>query len=179
MVALLRPLFELCLLRRGPQDLPYSPPAVALFAFALMALQVAMGAATEAPPGQLAARVGVTAFMLFGVTQALLNLRGLRNRAAQTLLALAGSGLLFTLAMLPAALALRPYLDVDQPPASAMLPGLAALVLFVWKLRVEAAIWRQALEIRRGQALALAIALVLLELMLLVWLAPPVPAAAA
>ena len=57
--------------------------------------------------------------------------------------------------------------------------GLAALVLFVWKLRVEASIWRQALDIRRGQALALAIALVLLELMLLVWLAPPVPAAAA
>ncbi|HBD20559.1 MAG TPA: hypothetical protein DC063_11080, partial [Arenimonas sp.] len=87
MVALLRPLFELCLLRRGPQDLPYSPPAVATFAFALMALQLAMGAATEAPPAQLAARVGVTAFLLFGVTQVLLKLRGLDNRAAQTLLA--------------------------------------------------------------------------------------------
>lgn len=179
MPALLRPLAELCLLRRGPQDLPYSPPAVAAFAAALLALQLAIGQATGAPPGQLVARAGVSLFMLFGVTTALLGARDLRNRAAQTLLALAGSGLLFTIAMAPVAFSLEPYVGQAEPPRMALLPGVAALVLFVWKLRVEAFVWRHALDLRRGAAMALAIALVVVELALLLWLAPPVPEAGA
>lgn len=179
MPALLRPLVELCFLRRGPQDLPYSPSAVAAFATALLLLQMAIGQATGAPPEQLAARAGVSLFMLFGVTLGLLAARDLRYRAAQTLLAFAGSGLLFTLVMAPVAFSLEPYVDQPEPPRMALLPGIAALVLFVWKLRVEAFVWRHALDLRRGVAMALAIALVVLELALLLWLAPPVPAAGA
>jgi len=177
--ALLRPLVELCFLRRGPQDLPYSPSAVAACAVALVALQLAIGQATGAPPGQLVARACVSVFMLFGVTMALLGTRDARNRAAQTLLALAGSGLLFTLVMAPVAFSLEPYVDQPEPPRIALLPGLAALVLFVWKLRVEAFVWHHALDLRRGAAMALAIALVVVELALLLWLAPPVPGAGA
>jgi hypothetical protein len=73
-----------------------------------------------------------------------------------------------------------PYVDAIQPqvqpPPQALVPALAALVLFVWKLRVDAAIWRQALELRPPLALALAIGLVFAEMFLLLLLAPAVPA---
>jgi hypothetical protein len=100
----------------------------------------------------------------------------------QTVLAQAGTGVLFSIAMLPAALALLPYVDARapgvQPPPQAMVPAFAALVLFVWKLRVDAAIWRHALDLTKPRALLLAVALVVAELFLLLLFAPPVPAAA-
>jgi hypothetical protein len=175
-VALLRSLIELCLLRRGPQDLPYSPPAVAVFAAILVAMQV--GFASNEGMGTLAllARAVVTLVLLFGVTSALLRLRGLDNRRAQTLLALAGSGVIFSLAMMPVAHALRPYLDDKSPPPQMLALALAAVILFVWKLRVDASIWRQAMGIPVLSSYGLALSLMFGEAILL-GLLVPVPAA--
>ena len=182
MAALLRQLLEVCLLRRGPQDLPYSTALTAGALAALLAFQLISGLVTAAPAGVVATRLAVTVLLLAGVTRWLLASRGFGNRTAQTLLAQAGTGLLFSLAMLPAALALMPYVDATapaaQPPPQALVPAFAALVLFVWKLRVDASIWRQALELRPPLALMLAIALVIAELFLLLLFAPAVPAAA-
>jgi hypothetical protein len=178
--ALLRQLFELCLMRRGPQDLPFSTMLTAGALAALLAFQAGTGLATDAPAGMIVSRLAVTVLLLAGVTPWLLRAKGFGNRVAQTLLAQAGAGLLFSIAMLPAALALMPYVDAIQPqvqpPPQALVPALAALVLFVWKLRVDAAIWRQALELRPPLALALAIGLVFAEMFLLLLLAPAVPA---
>jgi hypothetical protein len=180
--ALARQLIELCLLRLGPQDLPYSPAATRAVLAALLVLQVAVGFATDAPPGAIAARLVVTVLLLVGVTTWLLRGRGFGNRATQTVLAQSGSGVLFSLAMLPAAFALMPYVDrgtgAAPPPPQLMVPALAALVLFVWKLRVDASIWRHALELAPPRALLLAVVLVVAELFLLLLLAPPAPAAA-
>jgi hypothetical protein len=183
--ALLRQLLDVCLLRLGPQDLPYSPSATAGAFAVLLAFQIVSGIATAASAGLIAARLAVTVLLLAGVTTWLLRSRGMGNRTAQTVLAQAGTGVLFSLAMLPAALALMPYVEAMQPqagtpapvPGQAMVPALAALVLFVWKLRVDASIWRQALDLRPPSALLLAIGLVLAELFLMVLLAPA-PAAA-
>jgi hypothetical protein len=174
--ALLRQLIEICLLRRGPQDLPWSPPAVALVTALLLALQLAFAVHFESPPAALAARVVVTLVLLLGATLALLRFRGMENRAAQTLLALAGMSLLFALVMMPLAIVLRPYLGDENPPPSMMLFALAAVFAFFWKLRVEAAIWRQALEIPVPAAYLLTLALVLAEAGLLYLLVPAVPA---
>lgn len=176
MAALLRQLIEICLLRRGPQDLPWSPPAVALVTALLLALQLAFAVHFESPPAALAARVVVTLVLLLGATLALLRFRGMENRAAQTLLALAGMSLLFALVMMPLAIVLRPYLGDENPPPSMMLFALAAVFAFFWKLRVEAAIWRQALEIPVPAAYLLTFALVLAEAGLLYLLVPVVPA---
>jgi hypothetical protein len=180
--ALARQLIELCVLRRGPQDLPYSPAATRGAIVALLALQAAVGVTTGAPAGAIAARLAVTLLLLVGVTTWLLRGRGFGNRAMQTVLAQGGSGVLFSLAMLPAALALMPYVDGSTagaaPPPQAMVPALAALVLFVWKLRVDASIWRHALELAPPRALLLAVVLVVAELFLLLLFAPPAPAAA-
>lgn len=172
MSALLRQLLEVCLLRRGPQDLPYAPSAVGGLVLALLALQLGFAAYLGLPAQALAARALVTVVLLLGVTQALLRWRGLENRRMQTLLALAGSTLFFALAMMPLLLSLQPYLGAENPPASVLLSALAAMFLFFWKLRVEAAIWRQSLDLASGQAYALALALVLAEALLMLWLVP-------
>ena len=178
MAALLRDMLDLCLLRRGPQDLPYSPPAVTAYAAALIGVQLAFAVYHGAEGLALVSRALVTLLILFGATLALLRFRAMGNRAPQTLLALAGTSLLFALVMMPLALALRPYLGEKDPPASMLLIALAAIATFFWKLRVEAAIWRQALEIPVSAAYLLTFALLLAEALLLLVLVPtPVPAA--
>lgn len=179
MAALLRQLIALCLLRAGPQDLPYSPPALAFWAGGLVALQVGFDASLGLTGVGLISRAVVTLFMLLAVTAHLLRMRGFANRTLQTQLALAGTGLLFALAMLPTAMALVPHAGDPNPPASLLPFALGGMVLFFWKLRVDAAIWLQALELRPGQAYALAIGLMLTEFLLVLLLVPPVPGAAA
>ena len=117
MAALLREIVDVCLLRRGPQDLPYSPPAVMSFAVVLVGMQLAFAAFHDMPPAALAARALVTVLMLFGVTVGLLHLRKLANRAVQTLLAVAGTEVLFALLSMP-------MLVVVQPPT--LDPGTAS-----------------------------------------------------
>lgn len=178
MAALLREVFEVCLLRRGPQDLPFSPPAVMGFTAGLVGLQLAFAAWHDAGPMALVARALVTLLILFGATRALLRFRSMENRAMQTLLALAGTSLVFSLVMMPLALAWRPYQDQEDPPAAAMVFALAAVFTLFWKLRVEAAIWRQSLEIPVSAAYLLTLALLLGEALLLFALVPAqVPAA--
>lgn len=178
MAAILRQILEVALLRRGPQDLPWSPPAVVAFTAALLALQLAFAAYHDTAAPAMLARVLVTLLILFGATLGLLRFRAMENRAAQTLLALAGTSLLFALVMMPLAMALRPYLGNEDPPPSMMVFALAAVFTFFWKLRVEAAIWRQALEIPVSAAYLLTLALLLAEALLLFVLVPaPVSAA--
>lgn len=178
MAALLRKLLEVCLLRRGPQDLPFSPPAVRVFTLVLLSLQLAFAAFHQMPPGALAARVLVTVLLLFGATLALLRWRDMANRATQTLLAVAGTEVLFALVTMPLLLLVQPHLGSDNPPPSMLLVMLMAVFAFFWKLRVNAAIWRQALEVPVSAAYLLTLGLLLAEALLLFALLPaPVSAA--
>lgn len=178
MAALLREVFEVCLLRRGPQDLPWSPPAVTAFVAILLGLQLAFASFHDMPPAALAARALVTLATVVGATLALLRFRGMANRAAQVLLAVAGTEVLFALVTMPLLLVVQPYLGSDNPPPSMLLVMLAAVFAFFWKLRVNAAIWRQALEIPVSAAYLLTLVLLLAEALLLFALVPaPVPAA--
>lgn len=179
MAALLRQLIQLCLLRVGPQDLPYSPAGLALMAGGLLALQLGFGASQGLEGMGLVARAAVTLFLLFGVTAHLLRWRGFSNRTLQTQLALAGTTLLFALVMLPNAMALLPHVGSKSPPAGVTVFALVAIFLFFWKLVVDAAIWRQALELRVGPAYALSVGLLLAEALLVLVLVPPVPGATA
>jgi len=177
-VALLRQVLQVCLLRRGPQDLPWSPPAVMVFTAVLLALQVAFAAFNGMPPSALAARALVSLAIVYGATLGLLQLRGMANRASQTLLAVVGTEVMFALVTMPLLLMVQPHLENDNPPASLLPVMLAAVFAFFWKLRVSAAIWRQSLEIPVSAAYLLTLALLLSEALLLFALVPTaVPAA--
>lgn len=161
----LRALLGLCLLRQGPQDLPFAPSLTWAWLSALLALQwlVARHAGLEA--FAILARLGITLALLVGVTRALLQSRGLVNRAEQTIAAFAGTGLVFAGLVLPIALALQGVQPGSEPDAGQFLLALTGLFLFFWKLRIDAHIWQQALDLKRG-AMWLAVGLMLLEVIL-------------
>src|SRR5690606_21347031 len=139
----LRQLLDLLRLRIGPQDLPFSIP----LARALVVLSLAFDLATGALLGagaSLVPRLLLSAALLLGVPWLLLAWRNRGNRYVQTLSALAGTGVLFKLAMLPLALLI---LDLPMPetpeqlqPAQ-VLVGWATLALLSWRIVVNAHIF--------------------------------------
>ncbi len=165
MKPLLSQLVGLCLLRIGPQDLPYSPAltrAVVLSAFALDCFYVALLEFEQPLPRLLLS----FAFLLVAPWW-LLGLRRRRERYPQTLAALAGSGLLFTLAFLPVALLgadLPPLVEGQDPSREQLMFAWTTLGVIGWKLAVNGHILRHALDWPRLPALLLAFGLFLLEL---------------
>lgn len=168
MTALLRLLFGLLRLRIGPQDLPFSVP----LARALVVLSLAMDLATTTLLGAGQAvlpRLLLSVLLLLGVPWLLLNWRQRGNRYVQTLAALAGTGVLFKLVMLPLALAIAdqplPQTPEDLAPAQ-VLVGWLTLALLSWRLVVNAHIYRHALDLRFGWSVLLVLGVLVLELML-------------
>ncbi len=165
MKPLLSRLVGLCLLRIGPQDLPYSPAltrALVLSAFAFDCFYVVLLEFEQPLP-----RLLLSFALLLLVPWWLLTLRRRRERYAQTLAALAGSGLLLTLAFLPVALLgadLPPLVEGQAPTREQLLLVWTTLGAIAWKLAINGHILRHALDWPRLPALLLAFGLFLLEL---------------
>jgi hypothetical protein len=163
--ALARQLIALCLLRRAPQDLPYSPALtrhLVLLGFAIDVVYVSLLEVEQPWPRLLFALA-----MSLGVPWLLLQLRGHGARYAQTLAALAGSGALFTLAFLPVALWTRQFAALGgsgvEPGVEQMAAGWVVLLLLGWRLAVNGHILRHALDLPRWAGALLAIAWFLVE----------------
>jgi hypothetical protein len=165
MTALIQQLFAICLLRRGPQDLPYSVALTRGLIVAGIGLDLLYAALLDMP--QPLPRIALSLALLLVVPWVLLGFRERRARYAQTLAALAGTSLLFTAAFLPLALYAvdLPPLVADQPPTPAqVLFSWVTLILLSWKLVINSHIYRHALDWPRLPALLLAFGLFLLEL---------------
>jgi hypothetical protein len=95
------PLFNLirdiCLLRRGPQDLPYSLPALVSVAGACVVVQLGVAVARSAPLGGVLAGAILWLMVTLGALNLILTLRGLRNRFVQSATALLGCALWLTM----------------------------------------------------------------------------------
>lgn len=168
MTALLRLLLELCRLRIGPQDLPWSLPLARALVVLSLALDLLYAAVLDAER-VVALRLLLSLALLLGVPWLLLAWRGFPQRYLQTLAAIAGTGVLFKLAMLPLALAIvdlpLPTTPEQLVPAQ-VLVGWLTLALLSWKLVVNAHILRHALDLRFGFGLLIALAVFALELVL-------------
>ena len=81
---------DICLLRRGPQDLPYSIPALIGVAAGCVALQLAVAVARNLPINGVLAGAVLWLLATLGALNLILNLRGLRNRFVQAATALLG-----------------------------------------------------------------------------------------
>jgi len=164
MSALLSILIGLCLLRRGPQDLPYSPALtrnLVLVAFAIDLLYVSLLDVEQPLPRLLFALA-----MSLGVPWLLLQLRGRTARYAQTVGAIAGTGALFTLLFLPVALWTRQFAALGpgvEPSGEQMLAGWIVLLLLGWRLAVNGHVLRHALDLPRWAGALIAIAWFLVE----------------
>ncbi|MGD8346622.1 MAG: hypothetical protein PVI83_05220 [Lysobacterales bacterium] len=152
------PLLEMMRLRSGPQDLPASPGITLLLAALYITSGfVAGGVLDEADYGE---RTLVSVALQFIVAGILLNVRGLQSRLLQTVAALAGTGLLFGLA----SIGILSWINPEQPQA-----GLAVsyLGLFLWSLAVDGHIYRNALSIRLGTGVLLAVTVFAINLFVL------------
>lgn len=162
---LLKQLVEICLLRRGPQDLPYSIPLTRGLVAVGVGLDLIYAALLDLP--QPLPRILLSLALLLALPWLLLNLRQRRERYVQTLAALAGTSLLFTVVFLPLALfaaGLPPIVPDVAPTPGQLLFGWLTLGLVGWKLAVNGHILRQALDWPYLSALLLAFALFLLEI---------------
>ena len=135
------PLFNLirdiCLLRRGPQDLPYSLLALMGVAAGCVIVQLGVAVARGAPLGGVLAGANL-----------ILSVRGLRNRFVQSATALLGCALAFTLLSVPIALLVgEPPITPDQLTPLQLLLGLVSLPLLIWKIIVDAHVFRHSFDV--------------------------------
>lgn len=172
MLAFLANLRDLCLFRRGPEDMPYSPPLLAVLLVACAALMAWFNLHNGATPRVAAAGLAGAAGMvgaLYGVMRA----RGKPERFVQMLTALAGVYLLLGLVAdllviridLPA-LVKQMLEHPDHPP---LLGGLQTLLLLgfsvlgFWQFFASAGIVRRAIEVSLPGALLILFVLVVAD----------------
>lgn len=168
MLQLIRVWFDICLLRRGPQDLPASGffLGLSLGCYALVALLVASPSFGLLDAARLAV---VDTVMLAGFVVMLLYLQSKTERINQALSALAGSGCLMGLFALPLVLLVDPDQPADQVPA---LLGGFWLLLLLWNLFVMAHIMRHALSISFAIGLAAVVLYALVSMQIVATLFP-------
>ncbi|MET0066600.1 MAG: hypothetical protein ABW076_09695 [Candidatus Thiodiazotropha sp.] len=149
MKALLNAAVELCLLRRGPQDLPASPHLLVftLVLNLLLGVLISLGL-QEAFAIAIFATLFETALMM-AVLYAVLRLRKHLKRFTQTITALMLSNLLLGVLMLP----LLGWNGTSLSDESQLL----LLLLSLWALAVFGHILRHALEVPLGMGIGLAL----------------------
>jgi hypothetical protein len=157
MIQFLQLLRDILWLRRGPQDLPYSPVLFAAVCAAVIVLRLAVPAIFDMPgtnlTGALFGLIVDLALLYF-----VLSLRGFTNRFVQTGTALVSCTLVFLLIVMPIALIVGvPPKTPEQVTGLQGLMGLIALVVLVWKFVVDAHILRHALAIPFLAAMGVAI----------------------
>jgi hypothetical protein len=170
-IRLIQLVVDLCLFRRGPQDLPHNPPLALAGVVALMGLELFAPSTQSGPGDYLPLAVYGVLFVL--IVWAALRLRKVDARFWQTLLGLAGSALLFSLLMLPIRMTIGPIDPATYLPVAPMSPLivlllLANLVLALWRLVVQGHIWRHALETSLPVGILTALAVEIVSLVTLV-----------
>lgn len=162
---LFRILFDIILRRRGPQDLPYSIPLLRGLLCAMVGLQLlvmfALRERIDAPE-----RIVLSLLLTLALPWAVLRMRGMQARYVQTLSALVGTGILFSLALAPLLWLVHdlplPTPDTPATPLQGVV-SLFGLGLVAWKLAVDGHIWRHALGWPMVGGVLVAFGLFLLE----------------
>lgn len=163
MYALFDAFFEICLLRKGPQDLPASWPLLklSLITYGLSSLLSLLS--TVEPPLALFQAV-LDAALLAGLTYGLLRVTGHRPRFLQTLTALAGTGTLLGLIAWPLTLWMQTEAAADTGTG---LSFLLFFLLLLWSIAVIAHILRHALSTTLGMGLLYTLGYLMISVM--VW----------
>jgi hypothetical protein len=148
MGALLNLFLDICLLRKGPQDVPASPALLkaSLAAYGLASLLV-QAVSVNLLTALLQAFLDLG--LLAGLTYAVLQATGFSGRFTQTLTALAGTGALLGFAILPVTI----WMDRDLE--AGIQSGLPALLFFgwlIWSIAVVAHVLRHALSTSMAMA---------------------------
>ena len=160
--------WEICLLRKSPEDLPCSPVLLGLVLVTGFIIDnINLGfAVPKAGAGQVAGAVLAHTALLTGSIAALMALMGYTGRVLQTLTALIGSGLIISLIAMPLII----LSGLSEQVAMAL--ALLLLILNIWSLAITMHIFRAALSINVVLAGVLAFGYFLLSLKVIDWLLP-------
>ncbi len=156
MYRLLKTFVDICLLERGPQDLPASPFLLGATLSAYGTILVVLASVTLGKSFPVAlAHAALDILVLLVLLQLLLRLRDLRQRFVQTAIALSGTSALMTLVAAPVQ---HWLLRAQKNHVDGSIPFLFLLLLIAWSLVVDGHILRNALSVplRVGILLALA-----------------------
>jgi hypothetical protein len=152
-LALVNLFVDLCLLRRGPQDLPASHALLSLALVLNVAAGLLLGRTvwgeTGAALGAALLDVGVLALLLFVALRA----RALGNRFLQSATAMLGAGCLLTLLALP----LQPLVELSEASDPDAVGALLYLLYVAWVQVVYGHVLRHALDLRLGAGIAIAL----------------------
>lgn len=154
MIALLRPFFQICLLRGRPQDLP---AAGVLLGFCIV-VYFTTGVFVAWPGREFIDAVFISLVdtpILLGFTAFLLAVRSHTERWLQTATALTGAGTVFNLIVIPIVLLINVQ---SYSEAGITLLQLSLVILLIWNVAVIGFIYRHALELPFMAALIIAFA---------------------
>lgn len=149
---------DLCQLRRGPDEVPYSPALLGLLVGASVLLDVLAGSLLGRA-GDVLPRSLVSTGLVLALCWIALFIRRLGNRYVQTASALVACSIVFSLLILPFAWLAGPAPTPPAPlsPLQTLL-WWAMLAIIIWNLAVNAHIVRRALDAPFAFGLALAFA---------------------
>ena len=153
MLSLVQFFFELCLLRRAPQDLPASPALVGVAFVANLLTSMTLAAVVGLGPDLGFFEGLLDAGVALALLYAALKLLDRSPRFQQSAASLMGSGALLGL-IATLLLGLLSPGGYEQPPVGALLL-FAALV--AWSILVTGHILRHTFEIRLGQGVGIAV----------------------
>ena len=166
MKSLLESIRDILLLRRGPQDLPYSSGLLA----ALILLALAIGLAVAAQRATIAAAAPQLAFeilLVLALAWVPLVVARRRERFVQTATALVAAAIAFNLLAVPVVLGVGELpKDASALTTTQVLLGWLSLVLVGWKLVVSGNVLRHALDLPLRAGVLIAAAFLAAEVVL-------------
>ena len=135
--------WQICLLQKAPQDIPYSRGLfllLLLMGFLVDNLNLNF-ALPEVEPGPVLLIVSIHTVFFLGTLSALMTVMGYAARIFQTLTALLGTGVIISLLAMPVLLTISYF--AEEPGYF----GLILLLLNIWSLVIMAHILRHALSV--------------------------------
>jgi hypothetical protein len=168
MYALFNLFLDICLFRKGPQDVPASLVLLrlTLITYGLSGFFVLLLSVDLLTAGLM---VLIDVGLLSALTYGMLNLWNYRIRFIQTLTALLGTGTLLQLLILPVSIWMAQELTAARAPE---FPWLLSLGLIGWSIAVIAHILHHALSISRSLGLLYTLGYVILSWTISGWLYP-------
>lgn len=157
-------ILDICLLRKGPQDLPASQVLLGL-CLAAYGLSSLLGLLVSMQPSTAVFQTLADIVLLTGFAYGILALMNYQARFVQTLTALAGTYTLLNLIALPLIFWLE---RATTGAAAPMLPSLLLLVLMGWSIAVMAHVLQHALSTSRGMGVLYALGYLVISLVFLV-----------
>jgi len=168
MLQLSKILWAICKLKAGPQDLPvriYLLVSVILAGIIVDSFATSM-LIPNLPVFDVTKTIIIYNFVLLTVVYFLLKLIGYKERGVQTLTAIAGSGLFISLVLLPGLLMMN--------SAEEQLKSFVFLIMIdnIWRIVVNAHIFRHALSIGLLMAMILSVSYLLFGVLIADYLLP-------